>query len=79
MNYSAYSLPPLFADKGTVKMKLEQLTVQIILGSYNDMSSGRPYFSVQAINKEYQSENLKFEIEAYSDLTKRLIDDMVFH
>lgn len=78
-DYRLYTVPPLVADKGTLRLAIEELSIQ---AAVNVLSSpeGKPMIKILSLKPEFSMDKLVMEVlDCYSDLTRSIFEEIQFY
>ncbi len=76
--YKAYMVPPVFADRGTVKVAIQDVGFTADIGVETG-AEGRAVVQITQMAVEWVPEKIDIQIECYSDMTRYIADDLIFH
>ena len=70
-------VPPVFADAGSVRIELQDLGYYTEFELYT--KDGKPQVSSIDFKLDWNPDLVNFEIDCYSDMTRFVTDDIIFH
>lgn len=76
--YKAYMVPPVFADRGRVKVAVQDVGFTADIGVETG-AEGRAVVQITQMAVEWVPEKIDIQIECYSDMTRYIADDLIFH
>ena len=77
-NYQFYSMPPIYADRGSVNISIDEISYSMEL-SISNTPLGKANVQISQFSLTFPPESLNFDFECLSDLSYRIFEEIVFY
>lgn len=77
-NYQFYSMPPIYADRGSVNISIDEISYSMML-SISTTPLGKAKIQIDQFSLNFPPETLNFDFECISDLSYRIFEEIIFY